>query len=295
MKKYLAFDIGGTSIKYGIVTTSGKVRFKAEMPSEIHLGGQALMGKLLDITGRLHSEYTLSGVGICTPGVVDVKVKRVIAGANHIFDWYNIDQCSIIEAQAGLPCIIENDAKSAALGEKWVGGGQPYETFYMVTFGTGLGGALFINGQLYRGVNFVAGEISSLYSTFVDPIRSATAKGLVYMARECFDDSDMDGRKLFQGIREGNSEYDALLSEWCSRAVLPLCDIFCVVDPEALVIGGGISGAADIFLPRLKSAMYKRLETELQNIHINVVPAELGNDAGMIGAIYPFTHQKNHK
>ena len=293
MRKYLAFDIGGTSVKYGVIGAGGRVLERAETPSDIRLGGSVLMDKLVELTHLTKKKHQLAGVGICTPGVVDIVKSHVVAGANHIKDWYKINQCEVIRSEFGVPCVIENDAKSAAIGEKWTGAGKPYSCFYMATYGTGLGGSLVINGKIHRGHSYVAGEVCCLYSAYLDDTRYAATSSLVAIARERFNDPNLDGRVIFAGIRAGNQEYNMLLDEWCEFAAIPLCDIYAVVDPEAIVIGGGISNAADIFLPRLKKCIGERLHVELQNLEINLVPAKLGNDAGMIGAIFPLTKKIN--
>jgi predicted NBD/HSP70 family sugar kinase len=286
VRKYLAFDIGGTSIKYGVVNAGGRVLEKAETPSDIRLGGNVLMDKLLELTKITSRQHQLSGVGICAPGVVDVVQSKVVAGANHIRNWYNINQCEVIKKEFSIDCVIENDAKSAAIGENWVGSGKPYSCFYMATFGTGLGGALVINNKIHRGHSYAAGEICCLHSACLDDRRAATTSSLVAIARERFNDHKLDGREIFSRIRDGDQKYSLLLDEWCDFAALPLCDIYVTIDPEAIVIGGGISDAADIFLPRLENCIGKRLHRELKNLRINLVPAKLGNDAGMIGSVF---------
>ncbi len=158
MKEYIAFDIGGTQIKYGIVSETGTVLKHKTVPTEIHLGGEQIIQKLILLSKNLMGKHTISGIGISTAGIVDVNKGIVTGGADHIPGYSTIPIINRLQEVLKVPVSIDNDVNCAAFGEKWNGSAREKENFIMLTLGTGIGGAIFIDGELYRGHLFSAGE-----------------------------------------------------------------------------------------------------------------------------------------
>ncbi len=290
MKKFAALDIGGTFIKYGTVSETGEATSRFETPTEAHKGAASLMDKICEIIDSLlKSKDEISGIGISTAGIVD-STSGTIVYANYNFPGYtgvNIRQR--LEKNFKLPVLVNNDVNSAALAELWVGAARGINTFFCMTVGTSIGGAIIIDGKLFRGSNFMAAEVGYFNKKSRGEYyeKRASMKGLINMVKkELGEAGAIDGVSIFNNINAGEAAYNKIFMSWIEELCTGIANIICMFDPGLIVIGGGVS-KQKIFIDAIK----KKLPDTLPKVFIEkttICAAGCGNNAGMIGSVYEF-------
>lgn len=292
MKEYIAFDIGGTQIKYGIVSETGTVLKHKTVPTEIHLGGEQIIQKLILLSKNLMGKHTISGIGISTAGIVDVNKGIVTGGADHIPGYSMIPIMNRLQEVLKVPVSIDNDVNCAAFGEKWNGSAREKENFIMLTLGTGIGGAIFIDGELYRGHLFSAGEWGNMLIEGKPFEEIASISGLIRLVRKYKDESDWNGKKIFELYDKGDREVTQAVEVFFKHLAIGISNLAYIFNPEVIVIGGGITDRGNEFLKEVKEEVSKYLNKEIYS-NCEIELAQNGNCAGMVGAIYHFLH--HHK
>ncbi|HDR3650825.1 ROK family protein [Bacillus cereus group sp. Bce001] len=292
MKEYIAFDIGGTQIKYGIVSETGIVLKHKTVPTEIHFGGEQIIQKLILLSKKLMSEHTISGIGISTAGIVDVNKGIVTGGADHIPGYSTIPIINRLQEVLKISVSIDNDVNCAAFGEKWNGSGREKENFIMLTLGTGIGGAIFIDGELYRGHSFSAGEWGNMLIEGKPFEEVASISGLIHLVRKYKGEGDWNGKKIFELYDKGDREVTQAVEVFFKHLAIGISNLAYIFNPEMIVIGGGITDRGNQFLKEVKKEVEKYLDKEIYS-NCEIELAQNGNCAGMVGAIYHFLH--HHK
>ncbi|ASI76163.1 ROK family protein [Bacillus pacificus] len=292
MKEYIAFDIGGTQIKYGIVSETGTVLKHKTVPTEIHLGGEQIIQKLILLSKNLMGKHTISGIGISTAGIVDVNKGIVTGGADHIPGYSTIPIINRLQEVLKVPVSIDNDVNCAAFGEKWNGSAREKKNFIMLTLGTGIGGAIFIDGELYRGHLFSAGEWGNMLVEGKPFEEIASISGLIRLVRKYKDESDWNGKKIFELYDKGDREVTQAVEVFFKHLAIGISNLAYIFNPEVIVIGGGITDRGNEFLKEVKEEVSKYLNKEIYS-NCEIELAQNGNCAGMVGAIYHFLH--HHK
>ena len=289
MKEYIAFDIGGTQIKYGIVSETGTVLKHKTVSTEIHLGGEQIIQKLILLSKKLMNEHTISGIGISTAGIVNIHKGVVTGGVGHIRNYATIPIIDRLQRVLQVPVSIENDVNCAALGEKWKGIGNRKRNFIMLTLGTGIGGAIFIDGDLYRGHSFSAGEWGNMLIEGRPFEEVASISGLICLVRKYKGESDWNGKTIFELYDKGDREVTQAVEVFFKHLAIGISNLAYIFNPEMIVIGGGITDRGKQFLKEVKGEVEKYLNKEIYN-NCEIELAQNGNCAGMVGAIYHFLH-----
>ncbi|PET22464.1 ROK family protein [Bacillus thuringiensis] len=292
MKEYIAFDIGGTQIKYGIVSEIGRVLKRKTFATEIHLGGEQIIQKLIYVSKKIMNEHTIAGIGISTTGIVDINKGIVTGGADHIPGYSTIPIIDRLQEILKVPVSIDNDVNCAAFGEKWNGSGREKENFIMLTLGTGIGGAIFIDGELYRGHSFSAGEWGNMLIEGKTFEEVASISGLIRLVRKYKGKGEWNGKKIFELYDKGDWEVAQAVGIFLKHLAIGISNLAYIFNPETIIIGGGITDRGNEFLKEVKEEVSKYLNQEIYN-NCEIELAQNGNCAGMIGAIYHFLH--HHK
>lgn len=292
MKEYIAFDIGGTQIKYGIVSEIGRVLKRKTVATEIHLGGEQIIQKLIYVSKKIMNEHTIAGIGISTTGIVDINKGIVTGGADHIPGYSTIPIIDRLQEILKVPVSIDNDVNCAAFGEKWNGSGREKENFIMLTLGTGIGGAIFIDGELYRGHSFSAGEWGNMLIEGKTFEEVASISGLIRLVRKYKGKGEWNGKRIFELYDKGNREVAQAVGVFFKHLAIGISNLAYIFNPETIIIGGGITDRGNEFLKEVKEEVSKYLNQEIYN-NCEIELAQNGNCAGMIGAIYHFLH--HHK
>lgn len=294
MKIFAAVDIGGTAIKYGTVSETGEVLSSYQTPTEAEKGGKALVKKVIVLIDTLiNDNKDIAGIGISTAGVVDSKKGEVLFANENLPGYIGTQWKKILEDRYHLGVCVNNDVNAAALAEAWIGAAKGEKNFFCTTVGTGVGGAIIINGKLHEGANFRAAEIGYLNTTGAAGWyeKKASTSALVRNLKERTGDDDVDGKVAFIRARQKVGDYEKILDEWVEELAKGFANIIYLFDPGLIVIGGGVSKERDYFMDKIMKCLSKyTMESFLKGTHIK--PAECGNNAGMIGAVSGFVMNK---
>jgi len=292
MRIFAALDIGGTFIKYGIVNEKGEASDRFETPTEAHKGAGELLKKICDIIDSLLKKNSdICGIGISTAGIVD-SVNGTIVYANDNFPGYAGAKIKeTIEKKFNIPALVNNDVNSAALAELWVGAARGRKTFFCMTVGTGIGGAIVIDGRLYRGANSMAAEIG--YQNKMAPEcyyeNRASVSALIEMVRtELGADKNVNGMSIFKNINAGDAVYNEIFERWTDELCAGIANVVCTFDPGLVLIGGGVSKQKILI-----DAIRRKLAVLLPPVFVDgtaICATGCGNDAGMIGSVYEFVN-----
>ena len=293
-----AIDIGGTSIKTAIANESGELFHSKSYPTEAAKGGALLMEKILEICTDMQAIERIEGIAISTAGQVDTDKGSIVYATDTIPGYTGMNVVERVRAHTGLPAAIENDVNCTALGEQWLGAAQHVNDFLTVALGTGIGGALFLNGQLYRGAAFSGGEIGHMVlypggercTCLQDGCfeRYASSAALAALVQRQF--GEMELPVFFEEVRAGNEKAQDLFAKWIDDLTTGLGSLVQILNPAAVIIGGGISAQG----PLLQEAIQTSLESKVMPSHkagLTVALAEKGNDANLLGAVRHFLNQ----
>jgi glucokinase len=291
----IGFDMGATSTKTGVVR-DGKILTRGNVIETRQDGDTAaLIDAFIQEIRRLKEwNPEVEAVGVGVPGIIN-PVQGVVVNLTNVPGWSDIPLRSIIMERTGLVGNLENDAKAMAYAEWKHGAGQSVPNVVCVTLGTAVGGALILNGRLYRGATWVAGEIgqTSIDYQGVDFVYgnkgaleayvghrqiSARAKEIYAAAGESLSDEDSHLERLSKAADDGDELADKV---W--EIGVGLTNVIWLVNPDRIVIGGGVAKAGERLFGYIRQTIRTRCEKTFWE-KLDVVPATLGNDAGIIGA-----------
>jgi len=281
-----AFDIGGTSLKMGVIDDKGNILTSDS--SDISHNDR---DKILEhIIAWLKKNPSCSGIAVSTPGYIDPDSGYIsMGGTIRDFDQFHLSQW--LTEKTSLPTAVENDAHCALLAERWLGKAKQLNDFLMLTIGTGLGGAAFCNGALIRGGRNRAGEFGCLLTSRptdrnIEPhtmAQSCTMTALRENYSEAAGQSaeDISGKDVFDAFDQGNEQAQNVVNRFYQDLAACLYNLFSVFDPQTIFIGGGIT-ERDAFIEELSRELKK------YQIDIRIDTATYGNDSGMLGAVCHF-------
>lgn len=304
MEYAIGIDLGGTSIKYALVDKAGNSFFEGKLPSFASVSAAEVIGQLVKAATILKEEaarqnWEICGVGVGTPGIVDVTNSIVLGGAENIVGWENIDLATILEEKLNLPIVIGNDANLMGLGETKFGAGRGCTHVVFLTVGTGIGGAVIIDGKLFNGyanrgtelghVPLIAtgercacGAVGCLehYASTAALVRRFAAlaqeRGLTF-------DEEINGELIVRLYHEAFPLAIDCLNEhfyYLGRGIAGFINIF---SPERIVIGGGVAESGAFYLEKIREVVKENVIMDCA-LNTEIVAAELGNRAGLIGA-----------
>lgn len=310
MAKYIyGIDIGGTTVKMGLFDEKGDMLEKWEIVTRKENSGENILPDIVKSIKEKNSEKSIEtddilGIGMGVPGPI-TEDGRVLKCAN--LGWGIFSVADKMSKLTGVKKVkVGNDANVAALGEQWRGGGRGFDNIVMVTLGTGVGGGIIMNGKILTGENGAAGEIGHIT---VNPKETLTcgcgckgcleqyssATGVIRLAKERLEASDkpselrkfaddqIGGKEVFDAYKAGDELAAEAVDEFAAYLGMGLGNVASVVDTQAFVIGGGLSKNGPIVIELIKKQYEKNVMFALKNTEFRL--AELGNDAGMYGAV----------
>ena len=307
----IGIDLGGTNIATGVIDENykiigrGKVKTRAPRPAEAIFDSiKEAVDMAVVNAGISYDEITSVGVG--TPGSVN-KDTGAIEFSNNL-KFHNVPAKAMLEERLKKPVYLENDANAAALGEAVAGSGHGVKNFVAVTLGTGVGSGIIIDGKIYRGSNFCGGEMGHMVIN-VDGIpcncgrkgcweKYASATALVSQAVEAMQgdkasllwqtcDGDLnkvDGKSIFDAVDLGDETAKAVVNRYLYYVSIGIANVVNALQPETVCVGGGISGQGEKILQPIRDMVKAERYSVYAENQANIVPALLGNDAGIIGA-----------
>lgn len=286
MKHYLAFDIGGTQIKYGIVTENGEILSHFMMDTEAHLGGRAIIDKVIAAGKSIVADHSLSGIAISTAGQVNFHTGTIVAAGDTIPHYTGIEIKKLVSEALGLPVEVRNDVDCAALGEMWLGD-HGSSNFIALTVGTGIGGAIVIDGKMYSGHSFSAGEWGYMLVDGEPFEKNASVSGLIQFANHYKEKRQWTGKEIFDLYDQDDEEIQMAVRQFFRYLAMGISNLIYIFNPEKVIIGGGITARGEKFLQEVKEEVEKYLLPSF-NKNTEIVLANLSNHAGMVGAVYHF-------
>jgi glucokinase len=309
---HAGIDIGGTSIKFGLTDSQGEILHREQKPTFAKNGPEPLMHLVTNIAERLlyfaaEDDLEVSHLGVGTPGAVDFATGIVTGPCPNIPGWQGMEIGPILSERLNLPVYVENDANVMALGETRFGAGVGSASVLCATLGTGVGGGFVLDGKLYRGATGSAGELGHISIDYDGPecgcgargcieafcssraiigrVKKALAGGLTPVFNDVLQ-GELDNltiKKLFMARRKGDEVAREALEETARFLGIGLAGVVNLLNPETVVLGGGVADGGGGFVEIVAAEIRKRAFDSAVK-ELRVVRATLGNNAGFIGA-----------
>ncbi|MGL4654036.1 ROK family protein [Cetobacterium sp. ZOR0034] len=291
---YLSFDVGGTKTKYSLIDKNGKILESGNFLTEDNK--KIIFSNIEEIVKEFQKKrYSIEGLAFSMPGVIDVKKGYMITGGA-LHDLYNFAFKEELEKYLGIPVELENDVNCVALAEKWLGNAKECQNFICLTVGTGVGGAIYIDGKMVRGSKYAAGEFGFMITDRRENYEEASLSmsgsvrgGLIqaYSKRKGVNWKEITGERIFELAQLGDIVAIEIIEEFYNSLAYSIYNLAVSLNPEKILIGGEITKREDFI---------EKIEKKIQIIKKDVCPLEMPeiqrckflNDSGKIGAVYNF-------
>ena len=289
MKKYVSIDIGGTAIKYGLINEKGSILNSKSMKTEAEKGGPAILDKAVRIVEEYVQENEISGICISTAGMVDTKKGEIFYSAPLIPNYTGTKFKAVMEERFGIACEVENDVNCAGLAESISGAGKGSGISLMLTIGTGIGGCLVLDGKVFHGFSGSACEVGYMH---MDGSDFQTLGATSILTQKVADRKgepvgNWNGYRIFKEARQGDSICIQAIDEMVDVLGKGIANICYVINPEVVILGGGIMAQKEYLGERIEKALQSYLISGIAR-HTRIAFAKHQNHAGMMGAYYHF-------
>lgn len=294
LKEYVCIDIGGTAIKYGVINDAETFLDKGKMPTEADKGGRGIMEKVIRIIEGYQKEHELKGICISTAGMVDVEKGEIFYSAPLIPDYIGTQFKRDLEGRFGIPCEVENDVNCAGLAENTSGAAKGKRITLCLTIGTGIGGCILIDGNVFRGFSNSGCEVGYMYmdSSDFQTLGAASILTKKTAARKQEAEEAWDGQRIFEEAKKGDAICLEAIDEMTDVLGKGIANICYVINPQIVVLGGGIMAQEAFLKSRIENAVKKYLIPSIAE-KTEIAFAKHQNDAGMLGAYYHFKSRQN--
>ncbi|MBR1425115.1 ROK family protein [bacterium] len=312
MGKRIGIDVGGTNVKIALVDEKGKIIYSNSVPTYAKMGYEYTVNNIKQSIRDLMKETrtdekSIEAIGFDFPGQIDYK-NGIVKLAPNIPGWVNVPIAKMIEDEFHIPTKIDNDVRCAALGELKFGAGKGCENFVCITVGTGIGSGLVINGKLVRGASNAAGEIGHIKLQMKDgPICGcgdtgcleafASGPSIVAMAQDyikggkstkfrelaAVDGGEITPYHVAKAAEEGDPVAKRIFEIMGEYIGIGLTSVINLLNPEKVIVGGGVAECGDLLLEPIRRTIKQRAMV-VAGEAVQIVPAQLGNSAGVIGA-----------
>lgn len=289
MAKYLAIDIGGTYIKYAYLNEQLKLEKKQKVKTKVN-ENQAILKQVDTIVeSAMSSHHSIKGIGMSTAGIVDRVKGEIIYAGPTIKNYKGTAFKAHLSQKFNLPVHVENDVNAALLGEIWQGSGQQDSNVFCITLGTGIGGAYFNEGLL-SGFNQQANAVG--YMLYDEQTKTtyemrASTQALHNLIEKEFGEK-IPAKVIFEQAKDGDDKSHAIINSWTKEIAKGLAQIILIIDPETIIIGGGVSAQGSFLLNLIQNHLPHYLPNNFLKTELKI--AKLFNDAALFGAVYPLIH-----
>jgi glucokinase len=288
----IGIDLGGTAIKLGRFRQDGtclqSLTVETPQPATptavVEVMAEAITS-LSSANAHLYPKPKVIAIGVGTPGPADAA-GRIAKVAINLVGWHDVPLADILEAKTGCPTVIANDANCAGLGEAWLGAGRRFRNLILLTLGTGVGGAIVLDGKLFTGHQGTAGELGLITLNPDGPMCNSGNQGSLeqYVSVQAIRRrTGKEPAELGAMAREGNKFALDFWESYGQDLGAGLASLIYVLTPEAVIIGGGVSASAEFFFPAALAEIERRVLPS-SRAGLQLLTAELGNQAGMVGA-----------
>ncbi|MGN0336640.1 MAG: ROK family protein [Lachnospiraceae bacterium] len=296
MKKYISIDIGGTAIKYGVINENAEILSRGERATEAYRGGASVLAKAMDIASELAGTHEISGICISTAGMVDTKKGEIFYSAPLIPDYAGTGFKEAMEKAYGIPCEVENDVNCAGLAEYISGAAKGSGIALMLTIGTGIGGCIVAGGEVFHGFSNSACEVGYMHMDGSDFQTLGAASSMTKKVAEWKrEPAEMwNGYRIFEEAKTGDEICNRAINEMADVLGKGIANICYVINPEVVVLGGGIMAQEEFLREKIESALAKYLVPSIA-ANTRIEFAKHKNDAGMLGAFYHFMGRQQER
>ncbi|MDB4866471.1 MAG: family transcriptional regulator [Cohnella sp.] len=314
MEYAIGVDIGGTKVQFAAVDPEGRMINRHLVPTEAHLGPQQLMEKVIAgierIASDLQPDEGIAGIGIGSAGQIDFRTGKVAFAGDTLPGWTGVPIKRYVEERFRKPVYVDNDVNVIAVAEKVYGAGRDYASFVCLALGTGVGGAIVESGQLVRGAFGGAGELGHVSVDFNGPRCGcgnygcielyASGTGIARLGKEALEESgesadwQANSREIIQAWLQGNPLAVQVMDRVIRALGSAIAGFIHTFNPEAVIIGGGVSETGSVFFESLDEAVQARTSDAMRQA-CRILPAYVGADAGVIGAAAQVWYYGNNK
>ena len=298
MMYYICIDIGGTSIKYGVLSEKGEIFIDGTVSTKVTEKENFILSDVKKLIRNILDEYRnyeIKGICISTAGVVNPEKGEIAYAGPTIPKYTGTKIKEELEKEFSISCEVENDVNCAGLGEYWRGAGKGSKSMVCLTIGTGIGGSVILDGKLLNGIGYTAGEIGymDVNGSYIQNI--ASSKYLVEKVQKEKEEKEgitdaITGVDIFELAKKGDEICIAGINEIISNLAVGVRNIIYLLNPEVIVIGGGITAQKEYLEEKIRkevndgmiSDMFRKTRIEL---------AQQGNQAGLLGALYNFLNK----
>ena len=298
MMYYICIDIGGTSIKYGVLSEKGEIFIDGTVSTKVTEKENFILSDVKKLVRNILDEYRnyeIKGICVSTAGVVNPEKGEIAYAGPTIPKYTGTKIKEELEKEFSISCEVENDVNCAGLGEYWRGAGKGSKSMVCLTIGTGIGGSVILDGKLLNGIGYTAGEIGymDVNGNYIQNI--ASSKYLVEKVQKEKEEKEgitdaITGVDIFELAKKGDEICIAGIDEIISNLAVGVRNIIYLLNPEVIVIGGGITAQKEYLEEKIRkevndgmiSDMFRKTRIEL---------AQQGNQAGLLGALYNFLNK----
>ena len=309
---FIGIDLGGTNIKFGIVSQKGKVLQKGMFSAQVNLGRDAILSNIKkaveqSLAFAKANKIKIKGIGVGSPGTVNLNSGRIEGSCPNLPQMVNVNLKKWLSKSFKFPIYVDNDANVMALAESKFGSAKGYKDALCLTLGTGIGGGIILDGKLFHGSNFAGAEfghmticyngrqcncggIGCLEMYASAPAMVKDAKWLLCRNRKSIlhkliqeDATKLTTEVIFKAERKGDILASNIINQACAYLGAGIASAVNLLNPQVVVIGGGVSEGGPSFIRRIEKEVKERAFPSATK-NLKVVKAKLGNDAGFIGA-----------
>lgn len=284
-EEVIGIDLGGSAIKLGRFDWKGNCLQSLTVPTPQPASPEAVLAAMVAAIAQVDPQNHTMAIGVGTPGPADAA-GRIARVAINLSGWKDIPLADWLEAQTGKPTVLANDANCAGMGEYWLGAGRSFRDLIMLTLGTGVGGAVILNGELFVGRDGSAGELGLITLNPDGPECNSGNRGSLEQftcVRAIRRRTGLEPDELAARAKAGDLEAIAFWQSYGRDLGAGLASLVYVLTPEAIIIGGGVSASAEFFFPTIQAELEQRVLASSRP-GLQLLKAELGNQAGIAGA-----------
>lgn len=306
--KYLGIDIGGTSVKIGLVTEIGEILYSDNYSVSFDNYETPIfetVKKSIEVflAKNLITKYDIQGIGVSATGQINTNTGTVVGVGGNIRNWCGAEIKNELEKIYKVKTTVINDANSMIIGEQWLGKGKDYRNIIGITIGTGVGGGIIVDSNILLGSIGIAGEVGHFsinsdgelctcgnrgcyeqYASMTALIKEVK-KNYEYIDNFNYSVDEVNGKVIFEVIEKGNDKLELILKEWIANIGNGLVSLVHIFNPEIIIIGGAVSKQEKLFIDPLRKYVESRVMKKFGE-KLKIERAQLENQAGLVGAVY---------
>ena len=293
MDYFVCIDIGGTSIKFGVLTSELNFVTNDDMSTKAQMGGTSILEKAIAIVTEYQKHYKIVGICVSSAGIVNVEKGEIVYANELIPNYTDTKIKNTLEKKFSIPCEVENDVNCAGLAEYFAGAAKGTSVALTLTVGTGIGGCIIINDKIFRGFHGSACEVGYINVMGHKFEQMAASSILVKKVSESrlISVDQINGKQIFEEALAGEEDCIQAIDEMVDYLGMGIADICYILNPEIIVLGGGIMAQKEYLYPRIRKSIDKYLISYIAS-KTKLAFAQQQNEAGMLGAYFNFKQRQ---